>query len=76
MLMNLNLYFNKVKVNTPSKYVTCLIIQNKRHKAASKINLFLFANKPLFVFPGLDLQLSVSERGKKRSKDQMLFGVF
>lgn len=46
MLINLDLYFNKVNVNTPSKYVAYLIIKKKSHKAASKINLF--TTKPLF----------------------------
>lgn len=42
-----DLYFHKEKVNM-TKYVTCLIIKNQRHEVTSKINLFIFATKPLF----------------------------
>jgi len=49
MLVNLDLYFNKVKVNTLGKYLQCLAISNKRHKTTSKVNIFfLCATDHLF----------------------------
>lgn len=40
MLMNLDLYFNKV--NTLSKYLLCLAISNTRYKTTSKVHIFFF----------------------------------
>lgn len=72
MLMNLGLGFNKVKVNTLDKYLTCLAMRNRRHKTSFKVNIFSFVQLIacfFFFFFNLDLQLlmSVGEEKKRSS---------
>lgn len=65
--MNLDLYFNKIKVNTLGKYLPCLAMSNKGHKTTSQVNIFFFVQLSARFFSNLDLQLlmSVGEEGKK-----------
>lgn len=42
MLMNLALYFNKVKVNPLDKYLPRPAMSSSRHKTSFKVNIFFF----------------------------------
>lgn len=74
MLMNLALYFNKVKVNPLDKYLPRPAMSSSRHKTSFKVNIFFFVQlitcRLLFFFLNLNLQLliSVGEGKKKRIK--------
>lgn len=69
--MNLDLYFNKAEVHTLSEYVTCLINKNKKHKAASKINLFLFATDPCFFRPSFAAVCEWEGKEKKQRSNAL-----